>query len=252
MQETSPVPEADRAALTAILPLLRQETYAPDAEVRNAARAALDRVESLLIANREALAAAHGEAEVALLERCLGNLRVYDELRALGRSGGRWKAGNLRDGRMAENLRWLAEVRYPGEKIITWAATFHQAHGLQGVTVGGNPKYYEGCRAMGEGVHETFGKECYTIGFCSHSGNAGRFVPQKTLDPPAEGSVEDRLFRYGKPLLLLNLRKSGPFDGKLPCAVMAHDRQMTARWSRVLDAIFYIEEMTPTTYMGND
>jgi erythromycin esterase len=239
-------------AVKALLPELEEDEYRPDNALRQKALAALTKVKAELDANREALVAKHGESEVAFLDRCLGNFEIYEKLRAMGRSGGRWESGNLRDGRMGENLEWLAEVRYPGKKIITWAATFHQAHNLKSVSIGGNARFYSGCRAMGEIVHEAFGKACYTIGFCSYEGTAGRFGPRGNLDEPAEGSIEDTLQRYGKGLLFLNLRKSGPFDKKLCAGVMAHGRKTAAKWSKVLDGLIYIEEMTSTTYMGND
>ena len=138
------------------------------------------------------------------------------------------------------------------KKIITWAATFHQARRLPEVSIDGNSRFYKGCRAMGEAVHAAFGKACYTIAFTSHGGTVGRFAPRGSLETPKDGSVEDLLHRYGRPLLLLNLRKSGPFDKRLHASPMAHNRRMTARWPRVVDALFYIEEMTSTTYMGND
>jgi len=243
------VSDADQKALTALLPLLHAETYAPDAGTRKAAAAALARVRAALAA---ALAAADVDEKTALLERCLGNFEIYEQLRSMGRGGAKWGSFNLRDGRMGENLKWLAEVRYPGKKIITWAATVHQAHKLTGVTVGGNSSFYKGCRSAGEVVHEAFGRDCFTIGFCAHGGAAGRFAPMGSLGEPQEGSIEDTLRRYAKPFLFLNLSKGGPLDKKLLCGLMAHDRRMTARWSRILDGIFYIEEMTSTTYMGND
>jgi erythromycin esterase len=242
--EVVEVPAADREAMSALLPLFQAEQYAPAAGVRRAAQQAIART-------REALAAVEHE-EQAFLARCLGNFEIYEQLRAKGRGGGKWDSFNLRDGRMGENLMWLAEVRYPGRKIITWAATVHQAHNLKTVSIGGNSNYYKGCKAAGEYVHEAFGKECYTIGFCSHSGNVGMFAPRGNLGEPKEGSIEDTLHRYGQPLLLLNLRKSGPFDKKLPCGPMAHGRDMIAKWPKVLDGLFYIEENTSTTYMGND
>jgi len=239
------VDEKDRETLRSLQARLREDEYAPDAKTREAGRAALARV-------ADVLAAAEADRETALLERCVENLQIFEQLRALGDGGARWEGFNLRDGRMGENLRWLAEVRYPGEKIVTWAATVHQAHELRTVTVGGNASFYKGCRAAGEVVDEAFGKACYTIGFCAHDGVAGRFRPEGDLDEPQEGSLEDVLFRYGKPFLLLDLRAGGPLDKKLLCGLMGHDRRMSARWSKVLDGVFYCEEMSSTSWMGDD
>lgn len=236
--------EEDQQALQALLPLFKAESYAPDSAVRQAAHAALARARDLL-ANSD-------RANRDFLDRCLGNFEVYEELRARGPGGPKWESFNLRDGRMGENLRWLAEVRYPQQKIITWAATVHQARNLKGVTIGGDPDFYKGCQAAGEIVHGAFGPDCYTIGFCSSFGNVGMFAPRGNLEAPKEGSIEDLLARYGKPLLFLDLRKSGPFDQRLFCGPMAHGRDMTAKWSDVLDGLIHIEENNSTSYLRND
>jgi erythromycin esterase len=242
--EAVDVGEASEKALKALLPLFKEENYQPDISVRGAAQGALKRAKVLL--------AAGAQADGPFLTRCLENFGIYERLRAKAPGGPKWDSFNLRDGRMGENLKWLAEVGYPEQKIITWAATVHQGHNLKGVSIGGNASFYKGCRAAGEVVHEAFGKKCYTIGFSSYSGNVGMFAPRGNLGTPKEGSIEDTLSRFGQPLLLLNLRKSGPFDQKLHCGPMAHGRDMTAKWSKVLDGLFYIEENNSTTYMGND
>jgi erythromycin esterase-like protein len=100
---------------------------------------------------------------------------------------------------------------------------------------------------MGGNVHEVFGKSVYTVGFAAHGGRAGTRFSAKpfALSPPQAGSVEDLLHRYGEPFLFVDLRRDGPFGKPMPMAPMSYDRSMQARWPDVLDAVFFIDEMTP-------
>lgn len=244
------MPAGDLAALKALEAAMAEQgdAYAPPERALAAGRAAWERARRTLDANREALAARHGEAETAFLSRVLDNWRDREAFersksdRTLGPHG----PTNLRDGAMAGNLRWLAETRFPGKRIVTWGATFHLARGLGGVRVEGNPRYYEGCRNMGQAVHEAYGKEVYTIGFAAHGGKGGAFGRDFDIPKPRKDSVEDVLHRYGAPLLFVDLRPAeGPFRRRLRMAPMSYSRDMEAEWPTVLDGVFYIEEMTP-------
>jgi len=199
--------------------------------------------ESLLALVRkhaDALVAKHGAREVAFLERCL-RLRVardaFEKLEGDERT-------NVRDRWLADNLIWLAGQRYKDARIVCWAATAHQAHGLDGIRRGGKPMY-DGVTMAGVHARKALGARLYTIGFVAHGGWAGLWTMQNfALPAPADDSVEALLFRYGKPLLLVPLR-GAPFDWPLCMAPMSYARDLRADWSKVLDAVFYIEEMEP-------
>jgi erythromycin esterase len=182
-----------------------------------------------------------------LLQRCVDNWKAREAFeRSKSQRGlGEYGSINLRDAAMADNLRWLAEVRHPGKKIVAWGATFHLARNLLGVKMDGNAKHYEGCRNMGQGVFEAFGKSVYTVGFAAWGGKAGSFTWKSDLGKPRDGSVEDTLHRYGAPFLFVDLRREGPFAGNLKMAPMSYGRNIEAKWPDVLDAVFFIDEMTP-------
>ncbi|MHC4941203.1 MAG: erythromycin esterase family protein [Planctomycetota bacterium] len=133
---------------------------------------------------------------------------------------------------------------YPKAKIVCWAATAHQAHRLKKIMRGGKPMY-EGVTMAGEHAKNVLGNKLYTIGFIAHGGAAGLWtrgpfpVPQ-----PDPDSVEAQLFRYGKPYLLVPL-KFAPFKWPTHMAPMTYLRDLKANWSRVVDAVFYIEDMEP-------
>jgi erythromycin esterase len=252
LEPAGAVEPRDALSLSRLNALLEADPYLPPEEDRTAGLAALSRLEALLAAGRERLVAAHGEAETAFFERCLGNFRRREafEKAKTDPTLGRWGAVNLRDARMADNLAWLAEVRHPGKKVIVWAATMHQARALDEISIGGNAKFYDGCEGMGEAVAARFGKQVFTIGFLAHHGTAGTYAPRFRLEDPKEDSFEDVFYRYGAPYLFLDLKRAGPLDGPRYASPMSYDRGILARWPKVLDAFVYVEEMSATRAVG--
>lgn len=225
------------------------DEYAPSKEEVAAAEAAWTRIRKDLDDGRAKLVEKHGETETAFVSRALDNWRANEafERSKTDESLGQWGSNNLRDAQMAANLRWLAETRHPGKKIVTWGATFHLCRGIGGVETGKRTDFYAGCGNMGGAVAEAFGRQVYTVGFAAHGGRWGlRFKPKPVpLDAPAPGSVEDVLHRFGAPFLFVDLRREGPFAQKLSMAPMGYARDMAAKWPDVLDAVFFIDEMMP-------
>ncbi|MHC4952734.1 MAG: erythromycin esterase family protein [Planctomycetota bacterium] len=199
----------------------------------------------LLRKNEAQLLEKHGKGSVLFMERALEDRVLFAEQKDL-----KGKAAlNFRDARMAANLGWLATVRYPKSKIVCWAATAHQAHGLQTV-LKGDEKLYAGLTMMGEHVHKQFGAKCFTLGFIAHGGWAGAWHrPNFAVPKPQEGSMEDFLHRYGKPRLIVPLRGRTPFTWPMYMAPMTYVRTLNAPWPKVLDAVFFIDEMEPTSQM---
>jgi hypothetical protein len=105
---------------------------------------------------------------------------------------------------------------------------------------------------MGQYLHEWYGESVFTIAFAALEGRAGRFSPTFELPEPREGSFEDLLGRYGHPLVLVPLRGESPFEQPMFCSPMSYDRSIEAPWPEVVDAIFYIQEMTATKWVPAD
>jgi erythromycin esterase len=240
---------ADLLALERLEQLMdaQGDEYRPSEAELAAGQAAWARLRELVDEHRERLAAEHGPAETEFFSRCLDNWRANEEFERSKSDErlGQWGSSNLRDARMAANLRWLAETRHPGKKIITWGATSHLCRGLAGVDPGGDPRFYAAYANMGQGTAAAFGKACYTVGFAAYGGKWGSFGKQIELARPAEGSVEDLLHRFGKPRLFLDLRREGPFSASLRMAPMGYSRTMEAAWPRVLDGLVFLDVMTP-------
>ena len=199
----------------------------------------------LLQKNVDALVKAHSQREVSYFRRVLEIEIVEPEFEALKGK----ERTNIRDKWMAQNLRWLAETRYPKAKIICWAATAHQGRNFKEVTSGGQPMY-DGVTMMGDYVHKQFGRKCYTIGFVSHGGWAGLWTMRNfKLPAPDKDSVEALLYRYDKSPLIVPL-KSAPIRWPRRMAPMSYGRGIAAPWPKVLDAIIYFDEMEPAVHMG--
>ncbi len=242
---------SDAAALRGLETLLEQQGdhYAPPAADLEAAQAAWTRLRTALDENRAKLVEKGGEAETEFFSHCLDNWRANEafERSKSDRTLGEWGSSSLRDPQMAANLKWLADVRFPGKKIITWGATVHLSHGLTGVNTGGKSDFYKAYSNMGGAVDALFGKACFTIGFAAYGGQWGIRGARNPVPEPKEGSAEDLMHRYGAPFLFVGLRgaKPGPFGKPLRMAPMSYDRGMEAVWPGVLDAVFFIDEMTP-------
>lgn len=107
---------------------------------------------------------------------------------------------NFRDRGMAENIAFLAERAYPGEKIMIWAHNFHIQHDAGAVLE------YPGIVNMGSWVVQRFRPRLYTIGLLMYEGEAAwnnRFVYH--IPPAAEGTVEAILNKTGRSYAFVDL-----------------------------------------------
>ncbi len=155
---------------------------------------------------------------------------------------------NIRDEQMADNLLWLARERYPGRKIIVWAATSHASRNRQLIE---RPIGDEGMVPMGHHVWKALGPRAYVIAFTSGRGQFGswRSTPSD-LALPRRGSFEDACLRTGAPALFLDLRTSvrdGDWLSKPVLARPMGHARMVARWPDIVDAFFFIDTTRPSS-----
>ena len=147
-----------------------------------------------------------------------------------------------RDSQMARNLKWLAKVKFPGEKIIVWAANGHiakyESAPGKDVRMG---KYFTSDTLLK--------RESYILGFTSYGGRAGRLGWRKfSIRKPKDNSVEnwiDKNYRYAfldfKTFNELFPGFSRPFYLK----ALNHQTFFKYDWTKVFDGIFYIRDMYP-------
>lgn len=223
-------------------------TYRPTEDPDKGIRAALDRLREAFDGARPILTQRHGEAMTEFYSRVIDNLRAYERQIYLYSMAKRNSDANaaVRDRQMGENIRWLAETYCPDERIICWAATAHCMHGVETIKTSGR-QLFAGFQNMGEVVRLHFGNQAYVVGFAAHHGTMGNpFREVAPVPSPPVGSVEDILHRYGAPLSFTNLRVPGPLSAQLSSSCIGYYVR-EADWTKVLDGIFFTDEMTPST-----
>jgi len=157
------------------------------------------------------------------------------------------KSYNLRDRQMAKNLQWLAHTRYPGEKIIVWAANGHIMKNA-GTAIKGKRDASIAWMGTAFTKDSLNASQTYVLGFSSLQGTYKRATEKqvKTVPKPLKQGFEtwiDEGIAYGfvdfKPFRMLYPQYNKMF--------MMKPRQfnMTGNWTSVFDGIFYIRDMQP-------
>ncbi len=182
----------------------------------------------------------------------LQNLEALARMRSIGieKSGNSfsWDTTNLRDRSMAENLVWLLERRYRGEKIIVWAASMHIARNAAEIDTHVPSFNYAGCRNMGQCAWEALKETMYSVAFTAYDGACGNpFSAGWALAPATDSSLEGMFHATGVPLSFLDFR-SLPADHWLRQPVDSRplgNATMTAVWPRHFDAMIFTNTMYP-------
>ncbi|WP_420127322.1 erythromycin esterase family protein [Longimicrobium sp.] len=163
------------------------------------------------------------------------------------------EASEARDAQMGRNVVWLANVHYPGRKIIVWAASAHIARGVAELTRlnGGQPYRYTWNMRMGAQAHTVLGDDMYTIGFTAGTGtHAPYHLTPTTLEAPLAESMEAYFSQAGL--------QNAFVDFRAPSAHGEWLRDVQARpfgyiyyrgnWAQVFDGMIYTHVMTPSTH----
>jgi erythromycin esterase len=163
-------------------------------------------------------------------------------------------AGKIRDEQMGRNLVWLASERYPGRKIIVWAATFHNARHVRRLDPGlSNPhlkRRYATYSPMGEVAHRTLGGQMYSLGFTAARGKTSHRGQHQDLLRPTPGSLEDLMERAGMDNALVDFRNPSRGGKWLREPLISRPlgyAEMKGNWTEVLDGMMFLREMTPRT-----
>lgn len=162
--------------------------------------------------------------------------------------------GRLRDTQMGRNLVWLAERRYPGRKIVGWAATYHAARGLAPLQPDEPDlaEWYSQTTVMGEVAAKELGDALYTLGFTAYEGSMGTpFEPRsETVAPAGAGTLEDLMRRACLEHAIVDLRRP-PAGGEwlrrpLVSRPLGH-QEMRAAWGEVVDGLMFSRVVAPST-----
>lgn len=172
-----------------------------------------------------------------------------------------------RDKLMAENIKWIKEVLYPGEKIIIWAATEHTMYNRHMATFhnmladsnfifSSRFRFNKSYKTMGTYVKEDFGAKVYNLGFTTLGGQVdydrtGNHPSVYTISV-VENSLESYFTRLNCKNGILNLLPPEVSDELLNPGLFHNfiggQPNTSGNISIFFDGIFFIREMEPIQY----
>jgi erythromycin esterase len=229
----------------------------PKREALDRLRPAVDRLAALFESENTAFAAIEGERRRSFMAHNLANLgerglNLYQRFGAdLAEEPDAVAQENRRDALNSENMRWLIEEGFPGEKLIVWA---HNAHVMNAYYLGPDFKTVSpdpapnAMKPMGVFLAEQLGDALYTIGFTAYEGEDGWVGLQSgPIAPATDGSVEARLNQLGLPYAFLDLRAprstpDHPLRAPQTVRVPKYD-EVQIDPTRPYDALFFIARM---------
>jgi erythromycin esterase len=224
---------------------------------------ASERLTSTIRSHRAAFEQVHAAREIELMERAIENIRdfgrnkyaLYGPDRPLGRISS-VAIENRRDSLNASNLRWLMESVYPGRKSIVWA---HNAHVMNAYYAGDwrsahvEPRS-DRMKPSGVFLAGWLKDDVYTILTTAYEGSDGWATggTVSPIPPASEGSLEWRIHWLGEPYVFLDIRAlkqrpSHPMRNPQTMRIPKYDDSTLTDLTKVFDAIFFIDRMTPAT-----
>jgi len=159
-----------------------------------------------------------------------------------------------RDTQMGLNLDWLMRNKFKGEKVIVWAANFHIANNPNKVVSERSWRFKSGnLQTLGNTFEEVSDIETYRIAVTSYGGKYADWgydknkhiaiVPQRHNDDSLEKWLANKPIDYAFVPL-------APISAKFSLSGFVH-KAFHGDWAKVFDAVFYMKEMTPSTYTGS-
>ena len=161
-----------------------------------------------------------------------------------------------RDLQMGKNLVYLAELVYPGERIVVWGASSHLVRKLPAIDTLDPTWAYDGNITMGDIVSDSFGDDYYVVAFTACGGTYGAEaigLEESRIEPPRDGSLEALACAVPfNSAAFVDLRGlSASRGGKwLSSPLLSRPLGYTFRrasWPIVLDALIVVRTMTPST-----
>jgi erythromycin esterase len=164
---------------------------------------------------------------------------------------------SVRDLQMAINLIWLAEIAYPGKKIIVWAHNGHIAKNISGLgpvsaqASGPDstkaPKNADAFVPMGYTIHSYFGPRAYCIGFSGSEGSYMDYVDSHIISvPPKPGnSIEGMLASAGYSYAFMNYHHAPVALQQKQQASLGDYTDLKGIWPDTFDGLFFIKSVFP-------
>jgi erythromycin esterase len=147
----------------------------------------------------------------------------------------RWnKDLSVRDQTMAENIIWLYNTKYKGQKLIVWAHNLHITKTLCQL---------ENQLSTGELVAKSLVNKTFHLGFISGKGNFGLYnTAEYKIKTPKKNSLEYLLMQQNSYYSFIPLNATSK-NLTFKSAGIFHEKYVHTKWSEVYDGFFYIKEM---------
>lgn len=149
---------------------------------------------------------------------------------------------NIRDSVMAENVIWIKEQLFPGQKIILWAANTHLGYRRELL------KYPDGMIPMGDFLKKRYGDRYYTLSFTSRNGSFNSLQGGVKKAPAVSNkSLEYLLGQAAAPYAYLRKKDLAtiPFENPFQARLYGYTNWY-ADWPKMTDGIFFISTMLPS------
>lgn len=152
---------------------------------------------------------------------------------------------------MAQNLKWLSEYKFAGQKIIVWAANYHVGRFVQP----GKSDPNTTVNSMGYFFTKdsSYQKRTYILGFTSYKGTAGRLFMNRnyTVAKPNRNGFENWIKKsVDYSFVDFNgYNKNQPENSQLFYLKGSGHRNAQQPWTKIYNGVFFIREMYPCKKM---
>jgi erythromycin esterase len=160
---------------------------------------------------------------------------------------------NHRDQQMAKNFLWLLEHRYPKQKVIVWAASYHTMREPKEIDDPDSKpsKAYADTITFGHDVCKVLKDEVYSVAFTAAEGEwkLVQFPRANKLKAPAKGSLEDLFVQAGCDNAFLDFRKPAKggewLNEKQTMRPLGYGN-MISKWPTHFDGVVFTKTMKPS------
>jgi len=160
----------------------------------------------------------------------------------------------VRDEQMAENIKYIKEDLFPGDKIIIWAHNMHIQKDLEEVTILPYGGRYQ--TNMGNWLYKTYPDEMYSIGSLAYRGHIN-YGQVQDIEITRDESIEAILYQARKKYFFLDFSQQIDVDGNswmfqpIPQTFIHRNNPCDIRYipKNQYDAILFIDTVSEPAYV---
>ena len=154
---------------------------------------------------------------------------------------------HIRDFIMAENSIWLIDTVFPNEKIIVWAANMHILYNNKMYVAQKGSAAYTKFTSMGDYLKKKYQDDMYVLCFSSFANlNKRNILSDKGNFKSLEYFLHTQGYQYA--FIDFSSLDSNSFLNKELTLRANQNVHIPARWSKMLDGLFFIDTMKKAAY----